>query len=465
MQLKNKILMIVFTAAIFASCKKLEIKPKGFVDPAVAIQTEQDVKDALNAAYNVIRDDNFLGGNISANSELLADLVDGNALAGDRLGLFKLLPVQFTDANHNQPYTVIQRANNAIENIGLVTSSNAAKNNVEGQAKFVRALSYFELVKIFAQPWGYTADNSHLGLVIKTKSSLENGLPRSSVRAVYDLIISDLKSAETLLPNINGNYPGAIAAKALLARVYFQQNDFANAYKYANDVITLGLANGIVFDNAATFAVNRFSNPKSTESIFWIVNEAGLSAAFGPLRNNANLDQSMGLTIVKSAFDNGTAIASDNRRIWYKDSLITGTSTHIYSVRKYNHPSFILPVIHLTEMKLIRAESAAELNTNLTVAITDINDIITRAYGNTTFNLASNATAAAIRTKVRAERRLELVFESGDRLQQIKRIGAKGEPSLSRTAPWNCNGLILQFPANEIIVNTNFVQNPTGSCL
>jgi starch-binding outer membrane protein, SusD/RagB family len=116
-------------------------------------------------------------------------------------------------------------------------------------------------------------------------------------------------------------------------------------------------------------------------------------------------------------------------------------------------------------MKLIRAESASELGTNLPVAIADINDITTRAYAGTLTNLTATASAATIKARVRAERKLEMVFENGDRLQEIKRIGAKGEPSSSRGAPWNCDGMILKFPAIEASLYVNFVQNPSGTCI
>jgi hypothetical protein len=417
----------------------------------------------LNGGYTVLRDDGFMGGGMQITGELMADKVNGVALTGDYLNIFNFnsigLPTIIT--NYTKPYTVIQRANNTLENLALVTSSDASKNNVEGQARFLRGLSYFEMIKLFAQPWGYTPDNSHLGLVLKTKSDFEAALPRSSVATIYDLILEDLTKASTLLPATNGNYPTSWSAKAMLARIYFQMNEFDSAYKYSDLVINSGL---FPFDFSSAFITNRFSNPKSPEAIFWIVNETNLPAAFTRLRNTSNIEQSMGLTITQAAFENATANTNDLRAAWYKDSL-TATGAHIYSVNKYKHPSFILPVIHVTEMKLIRAESLAELGTNLSTAISDINDITNRAYAGMLAPLPGAATAATIKDRVRTERNFEMVFESGDRIQQIKRIGAKGEVSFSRTAPWNCLGMALQFPATETNVNSNFIQNPIGPCL
>jgi len=461
MQIKSFITILAATALAVQSCKKIEVKPTGQVPPDLAIRTEADVLANLNATYTPFRGGNFYGGKLQIVSELMADLVDGAALTGDYLTINRLNTTGATgtiSSLYSEPYIIIQRANVTLEKLALVSTNN--RSNAEGQAKFMRALNHFELVRLFAQPYGATPDNSHLGVIVKTSSAQELARSRNTVKEVYDQILKDMNDAQRLLPAVNGNYPTSWAARAMLARIYFQMNRFDSAYHYANAVISSG---NFAFDNTPSFITNRFSNPRTSEAIWWLVNETGQEAAFGGLRNNANPEQSMGLRITKAAYDEGTVNANDLRRQWYKDS-VTSTGSHIYSVRKYRNPSFELPVIHLTELKLIRAESAAELNQNLAVAIADINDITNRAYGGALAPLPSTATAATIKARVRAERKLEMVFESGDRIQQIKRIGAKGEPSTNRTAPWNCNGMALQIPATEYNVNTNFVQNLIGGC-
>ncbi|HYH16759.1 MAG TPA: RagB/SusD family nutrient uptake outer membrane protein [Flavisolibacter sp.] len=445
-------------------CKKVEIKPEGQVEVDDAIQDEADVKAILNAAYTPLRGDQFYGGRQQILSELMADVVNGQELTGEWNSIYNFNSGSGMGSSNDfygEAYLIILRANVALEHLDKVTSSEATRNNLEGQAKFVRALAHFELVRLYAQPYGYTANNSHPGIVIKTISEMETGRSRNSVQEVYNQVIADLKSAESLLPPTNGNYPGSLAAKAMLAKVHFQMNKFEEAYAYADQVITSGQ---FTFDNSADYVTNRFNLPKSSEAVFYLVNEPGTQTMDG-LRNGANPEMSLRLPITKAAYDEAKANPADIRfAAWYKDSLNAATNTHTYSIRKYKQPDFVLPIIHLTELKLIRAESATELNKNLDVAIADINDITNRAYGGAVAPLAANATAAAIKTRVRAERKKEMIFETGDRLQQIKRIGAKGEASTSRTAPWNCNGMILQFHTNEITVNKFFVQNPTGGC-
>jgi hypothetical protein len=461
MKFNNIVSIFLFSCILLSACEKLEVKPPDLVDPSVAIKTEQDVKDLLNGCYTVLRDDGFMGGQVQITSELMSDLVNGVPLTGDYLNIFNFNTTGIGTINtqYTKPYAIIQRANNTLENLSLVTSSDASKNNIEGQARFMRALSYFEMVKLFTQPWGFTPNNDHLGLVIKTKSDLETALPRATVKEVYDLILSDLTTAQAILPVTNGNYPTNFSAKAILAKVYFQMNKFDSAYKYADQVIASGQFS---FDNTAAFITNRFNTVKSSEAIVWIVYEPTWTGSFGRLGSNP--DQSMSITITKTAYESGALNLNDRRRAWYKDSLITASQNHIYSIRKYPK-LFVLPLIHVTEMKLIRAESAAELGQNLATAITDINDITNRAYGGTMTALPGGSSAATIKARVRSERPLEMVFESGDRLQQIKRIGAKGETSASRMAPWNCKGMVLQFPAVETNVNSQFVQNPIGPCL
>jgi starch-binding outer membrane protein, SusD/RagB family len=461
MKMKNIIPATILMLVILAACKKIEVKPPGQVPPEQAIKSEADVLATLNATYTPLRGDNFWGGRSQTISELMADMVDGTTFnTGDWPSIYRLNTTASNGTVSNiysEPYIIIQRANVALENLDKV-SSDATRKNVEGQAKFMRAFCHFELVKMFAQPYGSTADNSHLGIVIKTSSAQELYRARNTVKETYDQIIRDLKSADSLLPATNGNYPTSWATKAMLARVYFQMNDFANAYNYSNLVIA---SNQFPFDNTPNFITNRFAEPKTSEAIWWLVNETGVSS-FGTLRGDEKTKQSLRLPITKAAYQAGTA-TGDLRKAWYKDSALAG-DVHIYSVTKYQAARFVLPILHITEMKLIRAESAAELNQNLAVAIADINDITNRAYGGTLAPLPGTATAATIKARVREQRKLEMVFESGDRLQQLKRIGAKGETVLLGQAPWNCPGFVLQIPASEVTVNTFFVQNPQGGC-
>lgn len=458
----NKLVLLLATSAFVAGgCKKIEITPQNIVPPAEAFKTEADLTKALAGAYAQLREGGYYGERIVRVAEYLSDRIDGSLLTGYDADIynFRSSADNGTGDSYANPYITIQRANTVIENLSLA-SSDAIRTRYEGEAKFLRALGHFDAVKLFAQPYGFTTDNSHNGVVIKTTSAFEGNRTRNTVAQVYTAVVSDLRSAEALLPAATGNYyANRNAARALLARVYFQMNRFDSAYYYSNLVITTGTA---VFDNSAAFVTQRYDSTiggviKNPEAIFTLGNEANAVQPWGGLRNNAVDSLNLGLRLNLATYTAGT-LSNDRRKVWYSNNAGT------YGIKKYKNSKFVLPLLHITEMKLIRAESAAELNQNLSVAIGDINDITNRAYGGTVAPLPGSASAGQIRFLVREQRKLELIFEGDDRLQQVKRIGAKGETSNMGAAPWNCYGLILQFPASEVNINTNFTPNPQGNC-
>ena len=160
-----------------------------------------------------------------------------------------------------------------------------------------------------------------------------------------------------------------------------------------------------------------------------------------------------------------TADTADKRSKFY---LIfnAGDASETYGITKFNSDFLSNPISYLSQLKLMRAEALAILNSDLTTAIGDVNDIMQRAYGSSNKNLPSNTPAADVIAMARKQRRLEFPCE-GIRVQDLKRIGAKEDPSGSgsvmiRTSKWNCPGLALQFPVSE---NTSvFEFNAEGGC-
>jgi starch-binding outer membrane protein, SusD/RagB family len=457
-----KLVLVSITSAIFiAGCKKIEITPTGIVPPEEAFKSESDVTKALGASYAQLREGSYYGNRYQRVAEYLSDRIDGSSLSGYDADIynFRSSADAGTSELYADPYKVILRANTVLEHLSLVGTT--LRNQYEGEAKFLRALGHFDVVKFFAQPYGFTSDNSHAGVVVKTSSTYEKDRARNTVAEVYAQILNDLRDANALLPNSNGYfYASRTAARALLARVFFQMNKFDSAYYYSNLVITSGTA---TFDNSPAFITRRFDStisgvPKNPEAIFTLGNEANATSPWDGLRaGGVNDSVNLGLRLNANTYQAGT-LASDLRKAWYSNNAGT------YGIKKYKNPKFVLPLIHITEMKLIRAESAAELGQNLPVAIADINDITNRAYAGAVAPLPGSATAAQIKSLVREQRKLEMIFEGDDRLQQVKRIGAKGETSTIGTAPWNCYGLILQFPASEVNINVYFLPNPQGNC-
>jgi tetratricopeptide (TPR) repeat protein len=450
---------LYFLAALFlglGSCKKfLEKPPEGKLEESTALVDEASLQALLNGTFNTQANEIY-NGRIWFINDLMSDQVNGLLYTEDNGEIYNRKTSifgAFKNDAYTRLYQNIYRANKVLERIDLASAN---RNKIEGEARFIRAIMHFEAVRMWAQPWGFTADNSHPGVVIRTTPDIELQ-ERSTVKQVYDFIISDLQSAENLLPDaVVLGYPSRWAAKALLAKVYFQQNNFASAFNYADQVIK---SNKFSLDNSVN---TRFSLATSNEIIYGFRNIQGVLEPGGELRDRYRSDVGFNAGSdfkVTDQFRNLATQPGDARAAWY-------TSANGYNaITKYNANQFNVAVIHLTEIKLIRAESAAETGAvNLAIGITDINDILRRAYGGNTMNLPTTASAADVIRVSRIQREFEMVGE-GNRLNEIKRLTARtGATPDRRNAPIFCPGMVLQFPQGEKAGNTNFVMNAEGGC-
>ena len=111
----------------------------------------------------------------------------------------------------------------------LNISDATERATVEGEALFLRALTYFDLVKFFGGVPLRTAGVTNYGADLD--------IERSTADEIYAQVISDLTDAYKDLPTSNGEFADKYAAQALLARVYLQQGNYASALAAANDVL------------------------------------------------------------------------------------------------------------------------------------------------------------------------------------------------------------------------------------
>jgi len=468
------IIFIAISFGVFACSKDFLERPQaGTIPESEALQTEADLQKLLNGVYfNLTSDYNvpvrgevrsIYGGRLQYISDLLGDQANGTFFSGDDGEFFGRRTSIFggyKNEAYSGVYYAINSTNKIIERLDL---ANTNKDAIEGGARLVRAIAHFELVRLFAQPWGATADNSHLGISLRLESS-KVSKNRSTVKQVYDSIIADLQTAEIKLPDAPSvGFPSKWAAKAFLAKVYFQQNNFTQAFNYADQVIKSGK---FALDPDYT---RRFSLPltpllASKEGIWVIKNVNNNLSPGGEFRNRYRSDVNFspsGKFHVTDLFYNLATQNGDARAIWY-----TKDPTGLNRFNKYNKDFFDMPIVHYTEILLIRAEAGAEtgIAANVSQAIIDINSILTRAYAGNSQNLGPTTPAGIVISTVRTQRELELVGE-GNRVQEIKRIGVRNGTNIDRRgAPWNCNGLILQFPNDEQAANTAFVMNPEGGC-
>ncbi|MFM7727572.1 MAG: RagB/SusD family nutrient uptake outer membrane protein, partial [Flavobacteriales bacterium] len=128
----------------------------------------------------------------------------------------------------------------------------------------------------------------------------------------------------------------------------------------------------------------------------------------------------------------------------------------------FTNQIYSVPIVHLTELHLIRAEAIAENGGDLNTAISDLNRILNRAFEPGTNEISSAATAEEIISEARRQYRIELIGE-GKYVENLRRIGVKEGNVIIRNAPYDCPGMAIQFPNAESTV-IGFVLNPEGGC-
>jgi starch-binding outer membrane protein, SusD/RagB family len=464
-------LSVLLIAFAFAGCKKfLEVKP-----PSTSIN-EQNVYKSDATAIAVLTGIYARYGmdGISVLSGLSADELTLASVVSDQRLIAYYHNQLRTSVNVNSNYGVdfwstplnrIFICNAAIDGLNNTSSlTEAVKNQLLGEAKFMRAFYYFYLVNYYGD----------VPLVLTTNPNVTRVLARSPKQQVYDQIIMDLKDAQSLLSSVfldatllrsssERVRPTKWAATALLARTYLYLSQYADAEGEASTII----ANTTDFSLPA---INSVFSKNSDEAIWQLQ----------PVEANRNTEDAMIFKLpstgpnadpnnvylspqILNAFE-----AGDARRMpgGWVDSVIAGGITY-YFPAKYRATitngaaTEYLMIFRLAEQYLIRAEARAKQN-NLQSAMDDINVIRTRAAlpGITASDQASLLMA------VLKERQIELFTEWGHRWLDLKRTG-KVDEVMSIVTPLKSNGGNWQsyqqlypilFP--DIQKNANLTQNP-----
>jgi tetratricopeptide (TPR) repeat protein len=273
------LLTTVAVLSFSTSCEDfLDKPPQGNLTQAAFPKTAADALLATNAVYNTLRDPNFNTGlfpilDIMSDDANKGSNPDDQAATIGPFDRFEHIKTEGTIIRWwNTLYKAVRRANLVIEKVPLIEMNESLKNRYVGEAKFLRAFFYFDLVRA----WGGVPKLTGVDPVV---------LPRSSADEIYALIIEDLEYAISVLPE-KSEYPAADlgratkgAAKALLAKVYLFRGDFARAASYALEVINSG-----EYGLEPVFAdANSVYGEQGVESVFEV-------AAFGAegLENGGN---------------------------------------------------------------------------------------------------------------------------------------------------------------------------------
>jgi len=453
MKKASYIILAAWTVFSIVGCeKRLDILPYQSISADKALENESDVNVTLIGAYDGVQSAPVYGGDIMVLNDLIGNSANINftgTFAGlkDAYQTIMTADNSFASGTWISAYNTINRCNSVLSALDKVTSSPDRKNSVEGQALFLRASMYFELVRLFAKTIGDgdAASNPGVPLVLtvtKGVSSADN-LPRASVKAVYDQVISDLTKAESLLPATNTIYATKWAAAAQLSRVHLMLKNYAAAGDAANRVIT-GSGKKLNPDFTKlwfTFINNGGANPD--EYLFAIT----VTAQDGTNSLNTYFGRNVGITGTNGRSDCKIKAAhialyetGDVRKTYF--ALSGGNNYTRKHLDRYGN----VPVIRLAEMYLTRAEANFRNSTSVGAApLSDVNAIRNRV------GLPSLTTVTL--DDITKERYLELAFE-GHNLHEAKRL----QKSVGANA-WNSPKLILPIPQREMDVNKSLVQN------
>ncbi|MCI9845514.1 RagB/SusD family nutrient uptake outer membrane protein [Flavobacterium pectinovorum] len=350
-------------------------------------------------------------------------------------------------------YAVIMQSNLAIKSLTESTTlTPSVKNQLLGEAKFMRAFVNFYLVNTFGDiplPLG--------------SNVIENAeLPRASSAEVWIQITKDLIEAQELLGE---NYPSTSfrtrinksVANAFLARVYLYQKDWLNAEIEATKLITN--ANYELVD-----LNNKFLN-SSNETILQFHNVRGISNLGFIYQKKPGYipDFYLANTMADSFEDNDL-----RKSVWTKE--ITIGSMSYSTIYKYqdieNNGDEYDVVLRLAEQYLIRAEARAHLNNidGASGALADLNVIREKAGLDGLSGLNQAQTLLAVEN----ERKFELFGEWGHRWFDLKRTPSLNNSALTRADDvisvikdtWKSTSVLYPIPAEERRLNTNLTQNP-----
>jgi hypothetical protein len=446
--MKKLIFTIIMTSFIAASCEDfINILPESTVTIDVLYKTDKDFADALVGCYSCF--DNIYDGDQEFMGELMGDDMEhqwATESSAVRMDFFTFINDESVVQNYwRDHYQAISRLNLLIANLEKADASVITKRDrYMGEAKFLRGLSYFNLVRAFGDLPIVTAPISFTD-AYKNK--------RQPVAAVYDVIYTDLQDAETKLPV---KYTGADvgratqgAAKSLLGKAYLTQKDFVKAESKLKEVTTMGYALLPNYNDLWDYSKDEHHK----EYIFDIEYESG--QGYGSGLTNTHIPQESGLQAFLGIKGGGgsdlapsDSLLSDPRKPEFKGLFIPGDKRREKSVANgYTNASGVwvpLPVtglrrsftmkytcpvpaggdspanfkvIRYADVVLMLAEALNE-NGKTDEALTWLNMIRTRA-GVPTYTGLSKSTA---RAKIELERRLELCFE-GHRWWDLLRTG------------------------------------------
>ncbi len=481
------LIVIIGVATVFQSCQKfLNLKPVTSATTGNSYKSAADIEGALVGCYNTLYIEYFIWDNI-----LLQDVRSDNAYAGslDDVDIDQYETIDITSnnsrimANWEALYNGIMRCNVILSKIDNITGlSKTRYNEIKGEARFLRALFYYNLVNLYG--------GVPIVETTGTASPEKIQIPRSSVKEVYDFIIKDLEFAEKNLPvtyssdnTVNKARATKGAADALLAKIWAQrpERNYSKVITYCDKVINSAAGYRLLSNYNYLFDGKHYNND---ESIFEIQFKGGTPEGnWGPqlfLPPSLSGDDwrkycTPSHNLVNAFKAEHDTVRMDASIMWEKVDWVdeywnaNNPNQPVPFAYKFKHANDWnsgdqIYILRLDDILLLKAEALANLHKG-DFGRSLVNEIRARVG-----LPATSATDVTMLNAILKERRLELAFEA-QRWDDLVRNG-KAISTMTQLKVLNLitgeyvhynvskNTLILPIPIEEIERNPKLVQNP-----
>lgn len=451
---------VLITAIFLYGCEDLlDTEPATSIDPEIAQSNLAGMESLSVSVHSRLRAFARYGNALMLLPDILADNTDRHPTTSGRYGGESFN----TPGDHfglwASAYNPINEANFIIDGIDrLENVPEDTRSRLLGEAYFMRAFAYHDLVRIYAYEPGREVDGWNEGVIIRTEPtrdvSLADDRPRSTNQEVYDLIVNDLEQAIDFLAVEDRGvfYANYEAALSLMARVQLYLENWQAAADYATQAMEATSA-GLV--DAETYTDNIFEEAPNPESIL----ELNIDPNTETLGSNDSIDQYINPS---GWFD---IIPSQGLIDLYEEGDVRLELFEIHTdgfpyIIKFNGSKGTytdnIPIIRYPELLLIRAEASAEIGDEA-AAIEDLETLRT-ARGLSEY---SNAPAGEdLILEILDERRRELAFE-GHRWFDLKRRAMDiPKQGVLPAIPYEDYRVLAPIPDSEVQDFENVVQNP-----
>ena len=479
--MKQKLFYILALAAGlgFHSCDSLfdNELPKHDLVGDNAIVDQKSAETALNGVYSYLDDSRYLGGDLNTHL-IIYNYIRLNMMRSTGNVSFEidqLLPMTYDESDSKydglweQAYLVVNAANNVIyytEQVDDSKFSDNGKNEILGEARFMRAFANTLLLEHYAQFWD---TSSPYGMVLRLEPSTlsNNSMPRTDVDSAYTVILNDLEFAIQNGPDFYSNYRGCkTTAKAFKANVLLMrgtQADREEALRLADEVIGSGdfaleETYGAIFQNKLTSTELMFTQytdepPTIDDNVQALLPLLG-GGDYVPKQYMADDDMSQYYLIM-----------DDEETERYKatlDSVIVnpgGTNPRPQLVinKFYSEEAVAMPMYYmrLAEVYLLKAEAMSYLDGYTISDVFDVLNVLRGRANETPFEASAYAGMEAVREEIFKEYIRELGFENGDAFFYAARTMVDGERLLRKYNVnfTNDNQLCFPIPSRELQYN------------